>query len=94
MHIVRAFVRVDHVQVQQVARDAELVGDAVASHHVARDAGDVEHLDAVVALEDTRRLIRSGDQQNDGGPDDDAPSAQSAFVILGFPLSVVSSAIP
>ena len=54
MDVVRALVGVDHLEVDQVARDAELVADAVAAHHVARHAGDVERLAAGVALEDAR----------------------------------------
>ena len=56
--VVRAFVGVDHFEVHQVARHAELVADAVAAHHVARQAGDVERLAAVVALEDRGDLDR------------------------------------
>src|SRR6218665_1909925 len=52
MHVMRAFVGVDHFQVHQVARQAEFVADAVASHHVARQAGDVQRLAATVALDD------------------------------------------
>jgi hypothetical protein len=33
MHIVRALVGVDHFEVDEVARHAELVADAVAAHH-------------------------------------------------------------
>ena len=51
MHVVRALVGVDHLQVHQVARHAELVADAVAAHHVARHAGDIERLAAAVALD-------------------------------------------
>src|SRR5881396_2119288 len=36
--VVRAFVGVDHLEVDEVADDAELVGDAVAAEHVATDA--------------------------------------------------------
>ena len=52
MHIVGALVGVDHLEVDQVARHAELVADAVATHHVARHAGDVQRLAAAVAFHD------------------------------------------
>ena len=58
MHVVRAFVGVDHLEVHQVARDAELVADAVAAQHVARHAGDVQRLAAGVALHDRGDLDR------------------------------------
>jgi hypothetical protein len=38
MHVVRALVGVDHFEVDHVARNAELVADAVAAQHVARRA--------------------------------------------------------
>lgn len=41
MHIVRAFVGVGDFEVHQMAGDPEFVADAVAAHHVARQAGDV-----------------------------------------------------
>ena len=41
MDVMRAFVGVDHFEVDHVADDAEFVGDAVAPEHVARHAGDV-----------------------------------------------------
>ena len=40
------------------AGDAELVADAVAAHHVARHARDVERLAARVAFQDRRDLDR------------------------------------
>src|SRR5487761_2423531 len=46
MHVVRALVGVDDLEVDQVACHAELVADAVAAEHVARHAGDVQRLAA------------------------------------------------
>src|SRR2546429_97547 len=56
--IVRAFVGIDHLQVDDVADDAELVGDAVAAQHIAREARDLERLAARVALHDRGDLDR------------------------------------
>src|SRR6218665_3867319 len=50
VHIMRAFVGVDHLQVHDMADHAVFVTDAVAAMHVARHAGDVQGLAAVVAL--------------------------------------------
>src|SRR3989344_8758882 len=50
VHIVRAFVGVHHFQIHQVAGHTKLVADAVAAHHVARQAGNVQRLAAAVAL--------------------------------------------
>ena len=58
MHVVRAFVGVHHLQVHQVAGHAVFVADAVAAHHVAGHAGDVQRLAAAVALEDAGDLHR------------------------------------
>jgi hypothetical protein len=41
-HIVRSLLGVHHLKVHQMARNAELIADAVAAPHVARHAGDVE----------------------------------------------------
>ncbi len=46
MHVVRALVGVHHLEVDHVARDAELIRDAIAAQHVAGGAGDVERLAA------------------------------------------------
>ena len=54
MHVVRAFIGVDRLQVRGVAHHLELGLDAVAAMHVARDAGDIERLAAIVALDDAR----------------------------------------
>src|SRR5512137_19601 len=54
--VVRAFVGVDHLEVQHVARDAVLVADAVAAEHVAREPCDFERLAARVALHDAGDL--------------------------------------
>src|SRR6476659_2817417 len=50
--VVRAFVGIDHLEVDDMADHAELVRDAVAAEHVARGAGDVERLAAGIALHD------------------------------------------
>ena len=42
VNVVRAFVGVDHFQVHQVPGHAIFIADAVAAHHVARQAGNVE----------------------------------------------------
>src|SRR5713101_2305158 len=60
MDVVRAFVSVNHLKVDDVADHAELVRDAVAAEHVACDARDVERLAAGVALHDRRDLDRRG----------------------------------
>src|SRR5438552_3475157 len=56
--VVRAFVGIDHLQVDDVADDAELVGDAIAAQHVAREARDLQRLAARVALHDRGDLDR------------------------------------
>src|SRR5690606_10074078 len=48
--VVGALVRVDRLEVHDVADHVVLVGDAVAAVHVARGARDVERLAAAVAL--------------------------------------------
>src|SRR3989441_5087824 len=58
--VVRAFVGVDHLEVDDMADHAELVRDAVAAEHVARGARDVERLAAGVALHDRGDLDRGG----------------------------------
>src|SRR5213079_1257927 len=58
--IVRALVGVDHLEVDHVAHDAELVRDAVAAQHVAREARDLQRLAAGVALHDRGDLGRVG----------------------------------
>ena len=58
MDVVRAFVGVHDLEVYEVAGHAEFVGDAVAAHHVARHAGNVERLAARIALEDRCDLDR------------------------------------
>ncbi len=52
MDVVRALVGVDRLEVQHVAHDVEFFRYAVAAVHVARGAGDVEGLAAVVALDE------------------------------------------
>src|SRR5690242_19013514 len=56
--VVRALVGIHHFQVDEVARDAELIRDAVAAHHVARHARDVERLAAGIPLQDRGDLDR------------------------------------
>src|SRR3546814_20026645 len=54
VHVVRAFVRVDHLEIDQMAGDAELVGNTVAAQHVARQAGHIPRLAEHIALHDRR----------------------------------------
>src|SRR5262249_17633025 len=56
MHIVRAFVGVDGLQVCDVAHDVILDLDAVAAVHVACSARNIEGLAAIVALDDGYEL--------------------------------------
>src|SRR6266850_1237653 len=56
--VVRAFVGIDHLEVDDMADDAELVGDAVAAQHVAREARDLQRLAARIALHDRGDLDR------------------------------------
>src|SRR4051794_32498801 len=65
MNVMRALVGVDRLQVGQHPHYVELVRDAVATVHVARHAGDVERLAAIVALEqrDRRRRRAPGLEQ-------------------------------
>src|SRR5471032_3453164 len=51
MDVVRALVGVDRLEVHGVADHVILVGDTVAAVHVARDAGDIERLAAIVELD-------------------------------------------
>src|SRR5256714_2384331 len=60
MDIVRALVGVHHLEVYHVAHHAELVRDAVAAQHVAREARDLQRLAAGVALHDRGDLGRVG----------------------------------
>src|SRR5262245_45407425 len=63
--IVRALVGVDCLEVRHHAHDVELVRNAVAAVHIARQAGDLERLATVVALHqrDRRRRRLAGLQQ-------------------------------
>ena len=58
--VVRAFVGVDHLQVDQVARDAELVADAVATHHVARQPAGVLNNLCILHTQASRLLQDAG----------------------------------
>src|SRR5687767_12103312 len=58
MDVVRALVRVHHLEVDQMADHAELVRDAVAAEHVAREARDLQRLAARVTLQDRGHLRR------------------------------------
>src|SRR5262245_2353308 len=59
VHVVGAFIGVDGLQVRGVAHDVVLDLDAVAAVHVARHAGDIERLAAVVALDNGDHLGRN-----------------------------------
>ena len=64
--IMGAFIGVDRLQVGRVAHDLELGADAVAAVHVAGDAGDVERLAAIVALDEADRcLLYTSDAADD-----------------------------
>jgi hypothetical protein len=54
--VVRAFIGVDRLEVGGVAHHVELGRDAVAAVHVARGAGDLQRLAAIVALDQADRL--------------------------------------
>lgn len=56
MDIVRAFVRVDGLEVHDVADDVVLVADAVASEHVPGLPRNVQRLPARVALDERDHL--------------------------------------
>src|SRR5262249_1390721 len=51
VNVVCAFVSIDGLQIAQHAHHVKFVRDAVAAVDVARQAGDVERLAAIVALE-------------------------------------------
>jgi hypothetical protein len=46
VNVVRAFIGIDDLEVDEMPGDTELVGDAVAAEHVARETGDIERLAA------------------------------------------------
>jgi len=50
MHIVGTFLDIDHLEVDQVAGQAEFVADAVAAQHVTGHSGDIQGLATAVAL--------------------------------------------
>ena len=52
MDVVGTFVGVHDFQIDQVTCDAEFVGDAVTTQHIAGDTGDVQCFAAGVALHD------------------------------------------
>ena len=56
MDVVRAFVSGDRFQIDHVADDAKLVGDAVAAQHVAGVAGDLQRLAGAVAFHQRDQL--------------------------------------
>ena len=49
--IVSAFIRVHSLEVDEMAHDVELVGDAVSAVHIPRDSCDVERLTTIISLE-------------------------------------------
>ncbi len=53
--VVRALVGVDGLEIAEHAHHVELVGDAVAAVHVARQPRDLERLAAIVALQQRHR---------------------------------------
>src|SRR5204862_1614884 len=59
MDVVRALVGVDRFQIHHMADHMEFVMDAVAAMHVAGEAGDIERLAAIVALQHRDRLGRA-----------------------------------
>ena len=80
--VVRAFIGVDRLEVGGVAHDVEFGADAVAAVHVAGDAGDIERLAAIVALDQADRL---GDQLALVEPPADAQRRLQAERDLGRP---------
>ncbi len=58
MDVVRAFIGVDRLEVHDVAHHLVFARNAVAAMHVAGDAGDIERLAAIVALDDRDHLGR------------------------------------
>ena len=60
MHVVRALVGVDHLEVDHVADHAVFVRDAVAAQHVARHPRDVQRFAAGVAFHDRSDFDRRG----------------------------------
>ena len=65
MDIVRALIGVDRLQIHHVADHVKLVMDAVAAVHVAGEAGDIERLAAIIALQHRDRLGRLKDEGRD-----------------------------
>ena len=58
MHIMRAFVGIDRLKVHHVTDHVILIHNAIAAMHVARNAGNVQSLAAVVALDQADHLGR------------------------------------
>ena len=49
--IVSAFIRIYSLEIDEMAHDVELVGDAVSAVHIPRDSGDIERLTTIISLE-------------------------------------------
>ena len=60
MNVVRAFISVYRLEVQQMTDHLVLLGDPIATVHVSGKARDLERLARVVALQDRDHLGRSG----------------------------------
>ena len=58
MDVMRALIGVHRLQILRVADDVIFASDAVTAVHVARDAGDIERLAAIVALDQADHLGR------------------------------------
>src|SRR5690349_9758739 len=54
--VVRALIGVHRLEVRRVAHNLEFGRDAVAAVHVARNAGDLQRLTAIVAFDEADRL--------------------------------------
>ena len=56
VNIVRALVRIHRFEIGEVAHDAECGRNPIGAEHVARQAGDIERLARVVALDERDRF--------------------------------------
>ena len=87
MHVMRAFIGVDRLEVLRVAHHMIAAGDAVGAVDVARQPRDVERLAAIVALDDARSSRAPiGLRPSGGRPAGEAcsPSAISVCMSASF----------
>lgn len=84
MHVVGALISINRFEIQHAPHDAELVRDAIATMHVARERRDRKGLAAIVALDETDHLRRQASIIEESADAHAACSPSGALVIQIF----------